>query len=64
MCLPNTIERMDKKIDILKEESSKLKKELTDLRESVQYQSENVHEVNIKLVHIDRRVEEQTRLNY
>ena len=64
MCLPNTIERMDKKIDILKEESSKLKKELTDLRESVQYQSENVHEVNKKLVHIDRRVEEQTRLNY
>ena len=31
----STIDRLDKKIDILKEENSKIKKELTDLRESV-----------------------------
>ena len=33
----STVEGLDKKIDILKEENSKIKKELTDLRESVQY---------------------------
>ena len=50
--------RLDKKIDILKEENSKIKKELTDLRESVQYHSDNVDEVNKKLEDIDSRVEE------
>ena len=32
----STADRLDKKIDILKKENSKIKKELTDLRESVQ----------------------------
>ena len=54
----STIDRLDKKIDILKEENSKIKKELTDLRESVQYHSDNVDEVNKKLEYIDKRVEE------
>ena len=54
----STIDRLDKKIDILKEENSKIKKELTDLRESVQYHSGNVDEVNKKLEDIDSRVEE------
>ena len=31
----STIDRLDKKINILKEENSKIKKELTDLRENV-----------------------------
>ena len=38
----STIDRLDKKINILKEENSKIKKELTDLRERVQYHSDNV----------------------
>ena len=49
---------MEKKIDILKEENSKIKKELVDLRESVQYHSDNVVEVYKKLEDIDSRVEE------
>ena len=40
----STIDRLDKKIDILKEENSKIKKELIDLRESVQHHSDNVDE--------------------
>ena len=40
----STIDRLDKKIDILKEENPKIKKELIDLRESVQYHSDNVDE--------------------
>ena len=54
----STIDRLEKKIDILKEENSKIKKELADLRESVQYHSDNVVEVNKKLENIDSRVEE------
>ena len=49
---------MNKKTDILKEENSKIKKELTDLIESVQYHSDNVDEVNKKLEDIDSIVEE------
>ena len=49
---------MNKKTDILKEENSKIKKELTDLIESVQYHSDNVDEVNKKLEDIESRVEE------
>ena len=49
---------MGKEIDILREENSKIKKELTDLRESVQYHSDSVDEVNKKLEDIDNRVEE------
>ena len=40
------------------EENSKIKKELIDLRESVQYHIDNVDEVNKKLENIDRRVKE------
>ena len=40
------------------EENSKIKKELTNLRESVQYHSDNIDEVNKKLENIDRRIEE------
>ena len=55
----STIDRLDKKKeDILKKENSKIKKELTDLRESVQYHSDNVDKVNKKLEDIDSRVEE------
>ena len=54
----SAIDRLDKKIDILKEENSKIKKELTDLTESVQYHSDNVDEVTKKLKDIDSRVEE------
>ena len=54
----STIERLDKKIDILKEENSKIKNELTELRESVQYHNDYVDEVNKKLEDIDSRVEE------
>ena len=54
----STIVRLDKKIDILKEENSKIKKELTDLRKSIQYHSDNVDEVKKKLEDIDSRVEE------
>ena len=56
--LNSTIDRLDKKIVILKEENSKIKKGLTDLRESVQYHSDNVDEINKKLEDIDSRVEE------
>ena len=49
---------MGKEIDILREKNSKIKKELTDLRESVQYHSDSVDEVNKKLEDIDNRVEE------
>ena len=52
----STTDRLDKKTDILKEENSKIKKELTDLRESVQWHSDNVDEVDKKLE--GRRVEE------
>ena len=54
----STVDRLDKKIDILKEENSKSKKELTDLRESVQYHSDDVDEANKKLEDISSRVEE------
>ena len=49
---------MGKEIDILREENSKIKKELTELRESVQYHSDSVDEVNKKLEDIDNRVKE------
>ena len=42
----NTIDSLDKKIAILKEENSKIKKGLTDLTASFQYHSDNVEEVN------------------
>ena len=42
----NTIDSLDKKIAILKEENSKIKKELTDLTASSQYYSDNVEKVN------------------
>lgn len=42
----NTIDSLDKKIAILKEENSKIKKELTDLTASFQYHSDNVEEAN------------------
>ena len=54
----STIVRLDKKIDISKEEDSKFKDELADLRKSVQYDSDNVDEVKKKLEEIDSRVEE------
>ena len=54
----STIDRLDKKIDILKEENSKIMKELTDFRENAQYHSGNVDEVNKKLEDVDKRVEE------
>ena len=54
----STIDSSDKKIDMLKEENSKIKKELIDLRESVLYHDDNIHEFNKKLEGIDRRVEE------
>ena len=38
----NNTDRMNKKIDILKKKDSKIMKQLTDLRESVQYHSDNV----------------------
>ena len=56
--LNNTIDRFDKEIDILKEDNSKIKKDLTDLRASIQYHSDNVDEVNQKLEDIDSRVED------
>ena len=56
--LNNTIDRLDKKNDILKEGKSKIKKELTDLEDSVQYHIDNVNEVNKKLEDIDSRVED------
>lgn len=42
--LNSTIDCLDKKIYILKEERSKIKKGLAGLRESVQYYSDNVEE--------------------
>ena len=54
----STIDRLDMNIDILKEGKSKIKKELADLRECVQYHSDNVDEVNKKLEDIDSIVEE------
>ena len=54
----STIDRLDKKVDILKEENSKIKKDLTDLRASVQHHIDNVDEANKKLEEIDSRVEE------
>ena len=54
----STIDSSDKKINMLKEENSKIKKELIDLRESVLYHDDNIHEFNKKLEGIDRRVEE------
>ena len=54
----STIERLDKKIDILKEENSEIKKEVAGLRENVQYHSDNVDEVSEKLQDIDSRVKE------
>ena len=39
-------------------ENSKIKKDLTDVKESVQYHRDNVDEVNKQLKDIDRRVEE------
>ena len=53
-----TIDRLDKEIDVLKEENSKVKKKLTDLWESVQYHSDNFDEVHKELVDIDSRAEE------
>ena len=54
----STIDKLDKQIHILKEENLKIKEELTDLRESVQYDSASVDEVNKKLEDVDSRVEE------
>ena len=54
----STFDRLVKKIDILKEENSKIKNELTDFRKSVQYHSDNVDEVNKKLEDVGRRIEE------
>ena len=56
--LNSNIDRLGKKIDILKEENSKSKKELTDLRKSVQYFNGNVVKVNKKLEDIGSRIEE------
>ena len=53
-----TIGRLDKKVHISKEEIPKFKKELTNLKQSVQWQCDNVDEVNKKPEDIDRRVEE------
>ena len=49
--------RLEKKTVILKEENSKIKRELTYLRASVQYHYDNVDEVNKKIEDIDRRIE-------
>ena len=54
----STIDRLDKEIDILKEGKSKIKTNMVDFRESVQYHSYNVDEVNKELEAIDSRVEE------
>ena len=51
----STIDRLDKEIDILKEGKSKIKKKMVDFRESVQYHSYNVDEVNKELEAIDSR---------
>ena len=51
----STIDRLDKEIDILKEGKSKIKKNMVDFRESVQYHSYNVDEVNKELEAIDSR---------
>ena len=54
----SSIDRLDKKINILKEDNSTIKQKLADFRESVQYHSYNVDEINKKLQDIDSRVEE------
>ena len=54
----STVTRLDKKIDITKEENSKIKKKLTDLRENFQYHSDNVYEINKKLDDIYKWVED------
>ena len=54
----SSIDRLNKKIDILKEDNSTIQKKLADFRESVQYHSYNVDEINKKLQDIDSRVEE------
>ena len=59
--LNNTIDRLDKKIDVLKEGNAKIKKELTDFTESLQYHSDNVDDVNKKLEDIHSTVEEIKR---
>ena len=59
--LNNTTDRLDKKIDVLKEGNAKIKKELTDFRESLQYHSDNVDDVNKKLEDIHSTVEEIKR---
>ena len=56
--LTTLLDRLDKKTDILKEENSRIKKKLTDLKESVHYHSNNVGETNKKLEEFDRTVEE------
>ena len=58
MCLTALLIDWTKKNDTLKEGKSKIKKELTDLEESVQYHIDNVNEVNKKLEDIDSRVED------
>ena len=52
----STNDRLVKKIDILKEENWKIKRELTDLKENVQYNSDNIYEIK-KLEDIDSRIE-------
>ena len=54
----STVDRLDKKLDILKEKNSKSRKNWQIWRKCVQYNSDNVEEVNKKLEDIDRRVEE------
>ena len=54
----STIDRLDKKIDILEKENSKIKKEMIDLRKSFQYHSDNVDAVDKKLKDIENRVKE------
>ena len=54
----SSIDRLDKKINILKEDNSTIKQKLADFRESVQYHSYNVDEINKKLEDIDSRLEE------
>ena len=55
MCLTALL---GKKIDILVEKQHKIQDKLTDLRESVQYHSDNGDKVNKKLEDIDNRVVE------
>ena len=55
MCLTALL---GKKIDILEEKQHKIQDKLTDLRESVQYHSDNGDKVNKKLEDIDNTVVE------